>query len=140
VGLTIRGKRRIICAPSEAVLVAKLKGAGTNNMEFLNDRGKILGLYARRRNMKIKADDVFIYILNIAGAIVSQNSNITPEEATKRAIQTLCYVEKCADAWAETHDENGNLKDPLELLKGLGEKLSPESMEKLGDIAAKRFG
>jgi hypothetical protein len=90
--------------------------------------------------MKIKADDAFIYILNISGAIVSQDSTITPEKATMRAFETLFHAERCADAWAETHDENGNLKDPFELLKSLGEKLSPENREKLGDMAIRRLG
>jgi hypothetical protein len=101
---------------------------------------KILSLYARSRNMKIKADDAFSYILNISGAIVSQDSTITPEKATMRAFETLCHAEKCADAWAETRDENGNMKDPLDLLKSLGETLSPAHREKLGDMIAKRFG
>jgi hypothetical protein len=89
--------------------------------------------------MNIKAEDVFIYVLNISGAIVSQNSEITPERAVQRAFETLCHAERCGDAWAETHDENGKMKDPLEILQSLGNKLNPESIDKLGDMIAKKF-
>jgi hypothetical protein len=90
--------------------------------------------------MNIKAEDAFIYVLNISGAIVSQNSEITPGQAVERAFETLFYAEKCGDAWAETHDENGKMKDPLEILQNLGNKLNPESIDKLGDMIAKKFG
>jgi hypothetical protein len=49
--------------------------------------------------MNIKTEDVFIYVLNISGAIVSQNSEITPQQAVKRAVETLCHARMCSDAW-----------------------------------------
>jgi hypothetical protein len=79
--------------------------------------------------MNIKADNVFIYVLNIAGAIVSQDSSITPKLAVERAFKTLCYAEKCGDAWAETHDEEGKIKNPLELLTTLHDKIGDKSRE-----------
>jgi hypothetical protein len=90
--------------------------------------------------MKIKAEDVFTYILGISRAIVSQNSEITPEQATKRALETFLRAQQCTEAWVETHDENGNFKDPFGLLQSLGKKLSPQSIEKLGDMIAEGFG
>jgi hypothetical protein len=90
--------------------------------------------------MNIKMEDVFIYILNIAGAIVSQNSEITPNKAVERALETIFHAKMCAEAWGNFHDKDGNLKDPLELLQSLGSKLSAKGVEKLGDMLAKGFG
>jgi hypothetical protein len=78
--------------------------------------------------------------LNISGAIVSQDSEITPERAVQRAFETLCHAERCGEAWKETHDENGKMKDPLEILQNLGNKLNPQNIEKIGDRIAKKFG
>jgi hypothetical protein len=38
----------------------------------------------------------------------------------------------------KTHDEDGKIKDPFEILQSLGDELSPKSIETLGDMIAKK--
>jgi hypothetical protein len=81
--------------------------------------------------MKIKEEDVFIYLLNLSGAIVSQNSEISPEDSVAKALATLLNVKKASEAWTVFYDEDGEIKDPLDLLKRLEGKVSPEVFEKI---------
>jgi hypothetical protein len=87
--------------------------------------------------MKITAEEAFAYVMGIAGMIVQHDREINPQEAVERAGQVMMQAKSFADAWEKTHDEDGNMKNPRELLASMQKRgMTPEQQKRFDELKA----